>query len=225
MRVGNAQHGPVTPSGLGFHSGPLLALVALLQLALALVMNPRWGTGLGAMMAAEPVTGREAAVPLALAQGVPPWWIAAASITQNLALAALIVPGAMAAVEATEKGTGAMARFLRRTHAAADKSRHRASSAWGLFAFMLIPFLANGPSIAGLLGRLIGVDARRLITAVVAAVIITATAWAYLYASLAVVLESIDPRLARIPSLLAILGTTIAVARLLWVWRREQVSS
>lgn len=166
-----------------FRSGLLLALVTLLQLALALVMNPRSGTGLGAMMAAELVTGREAAVPLALAQGVPPWWIAAASITQNLALAALIVPAAMTAVEATEQGTGPMARFLRRTHAGADKSRHRASSAWGIFVFMLIPFLANGPIIAGLLGRLIGVDARRLITAVVAAVIITATAWAWAFSA------------------------------------------
>lgn len=205
-----------------FRAGLVLTGLAVLQLALAWVVDPRWGAGLGATMAAELVAGREAAIPLAMAQGVPSWWIVAASIVQNLGLAAVVVPAAMVAVEGSEQGSGRVARFLRRMHAAADRNRHRASSAWGIFAFMLVPFLANGPIIAGLVGRLVGIGPRRLAVAVAAAVVVTATAWTYLYATLDPFLAGVDPLLASIPSVLALLATLAAVVRLSWPRRSEK---
>lgn len=208
-----------------FRAGLVLAVLALAQLVVAWAVEPAWGWGLGATMAAELVTGREAAIPLALGQGVPPWWIALASILQNLALAGIVVQAAMAAAARAETGKGRLASFLRHLHATARDNRHRASSAWGIFVFMLVPFLANGPILAGLIGRLIGVDSRRLAFAVIAAVAITATAWAYLYATLTAALASVSPSLARVPPLLAAAITLAAVARIWWVWRARETQA
>ncbi len=170
-------------------------------------------------MATELVTGRETAIPLALDQGVPPAWIALTSLLQNLAMAALLVPLVVAAMRQAEHGQGRMAYLLRRIHQSAEEQRHKAASAWGIFLFMLVPFLANGPIIAGLIGRLVGVESRRLVVAIVAAVIITAAAWSFAYAALTQTLAAVDARLARVPAILALCIAILAIIRLAWAMR------
>jgi uncharacterized membrane protein len=199
----------------------VLAMAALLQPLLAWAVNPQWAIGLAATMAAELVTGRETAIPLALDRGVPPAWIAITSILQNLAMAALVVPVIMAAIRQTERRGGVFGRLLRQIHDATESRRHKDRGAWGIFLFMLVPFLANGPIIAGVLGRLIGIDARRLALAIVAAVILTATAWSFAHAALAHALASVDPRLARVPAMLALIVAAWAVVRLAWSLRKK----
>jgi hypothetical protein len=197
----------------------VLATAALLQPFLAWAVNPQWAVGLAATMAAELVTGRETAIPLALDRGVPPAWIATTSILQNLAMAALVVPLVLAAIRRAEHHAGFSGRLLRRLHAAAEAQRHKAGSAWGIFLFMLVPFLANGPIIAGVLGRLIGIDAGRLALAIVAAVILTATSWSFAHSALTDVLARVNPRLARVPAMLALIVAAWTVARLAWSLR------
>ncbi|MHB1262723.1 MAG: small multi-drug export protein [Thermoplasmatota archaeon] len=180
--------------------GLCLAAAALALLGLAYTIEPRWSGGLLAAMAAELVTGREAAIPLALAVGVPPAWIALMSILQNLALAALLVPLGVRSMQSIEGHPGFSARFLRGMQAAATRNMSRGRSSGALFVFMLVPFIANGPVLAGLIGVLAGMEMRRLIVVVVAAVVLTATAWSFGYAWLAAALANVHPALELLPA-------------------------
>lgn len=183
-----------------FLIGATLAVAALVQPVFAFLVNPEWAAGLGAAMAAELVTGREAAIPLAVAAGVPPAWIALTSILQNLALAVLIVPAAASGAHAIEARPGFWGRFLHNLRGGASRQLSQGRSAWALFGFMLLPFVANGAVIAGVIGVLAGIEVRRLVLAVVAAVVITASAWSFAYAGLASTLASVHPALALLPA-------------------------
>lgn len=197
--------------------GAALLAAAALQPLLAFLVEPAWAGGLAAAMAVELVTGREAAIPLAVAAGVPAAWIAATSILQNLALAALIVPLASAGIHAVETRPGFWGRFLRNLHAGAQRQIHRGRDAWALFGFMLLPFLANGAVIAGIIGTMAGIAARRLALVIVGAVAITATAWSFGYALLIDALAEVHPLLRLVPlsvaCLVVILWTGRAVIR------------
>ncbi|MFA5943548.1 MAG: hypothetical protein WC876_03675 [Candidatus Thermoplasmatota archaeon] len=193
-------------------AGVGLAIAAMLQPVLAGFVEPTWASGLLAAMAAELVTGREAAIPLALATGVPPGWIALTSFLQNLALAALLVPAAVAGAHALQQRPGHLGRFLQRLHGAASTRLRHGRSAWVLFGFMLLPFVANGPVLAGVVGTLAGIRPRALIAALVAAVFITSIAWSFAYAGLSAALGQIHPLLAWLPALLAALSLLARVA-------------
>jgi hypothetical protein len=201
--------------------GIALAVAAALQPVLAWAVEPSWGWGLAATMGAELLSGREVSAPLALSQGVPPAWIALTSVLQNLALAAIGVPLAMAVLGKGETATGRFGRLLGRLHALAAHQRHRGASAWALFLFMLVPFLPNGAVLAGLIGTLTGIGARLLVFTVTVGVLVTATAWSFGYALLAGFLDGVDPRLARVPAILALVFTVFAVARLAILLRRQ----
>ena len=191
--------------------GAALALAALAVVAFAYLIQPAWAFGLLAAMAAELVTGREAAIPLAMAAGTPPAWIAATSILQNLALAALLVPLAARSVSAVRQRTGFSARFMQGLQESAQRQLPRGRSAWALFVFMLIPFVANGPILAGVVGVMAAMPTKRLVAVVVGAVVVTATAWSYAYVALNGALASVHPTLALVPAVLA------AFAVLVWL--------
>lgn len=155
-------------------------------------------------MAAELVTGREAAIPFSLSAGVPSAWIAAASLLQNLGLAAVVVPLVLDGAEVAMRGDSWLSRTLVRLRQSAKTQHHRGGGGWAVFGFMLIPFLANGPIIAGLVGRIAGLSWRVLIPAVVAGVLVTAVGWSFGYAALAAALAAVDPRLAALPTIAAV---------------------
>ncbi len=191
--------------------GGVLATVALGLLAFTYSLDARWGAALAAAMVAELVTGREAAIPLALVAGTPPVLVAATSIAQNLALAAILVPLARQSMDAVGRRNSFSARFMQGLQESAVERLPKGRSAWALFAFMLVPFVANGPILAGVIGVMAGLPARRLAAVVVAAVVVTATAWTYAYAVLTSALARVDERLALVPAVLA------AVLALVWL--------
>lgn len=192
--------------------GLLLAIVALGLLGMAYALHPAWGAGLSAAMLAELVTGREAAIPLALATGTPPWLVAATSISQNLALAALLVPLAHQAMHAAANRLDFAGRFMQSLQESARARLTRGRSAWALFLFMLLPFVANGPVLAGLIGTMAGLSTRSIASAIVPAVVLTATTWTYAYAALTQLLHRIDERLALVPAILAAAITLVWLA-------------
>lgn len=192
-------------------AGALLATAALLLLGLASWWSAAWGAGLSAAMLAELVTGREASIPLALVTGIPPWMVAATSILQNLALAALLVPLARRSLTTLDQTTFA-GRFMQGLHDSAAARLPKGRSAWALFVFMLLPFVANGAVLASLIGVLGGLPARRVIAAVVPAVTITAIAWTYAYATLQRALASVDERLALVPAAVAAIIAVVWLA-------------
>lgn len=191
-----------------FVVGAALLAAAVMQPLVAFLVEPAWAVGLGAAMAAELVTGREAAIPLAVAAGVPAAWIAVTSILQNLALAALIVPVAVRGAHAVKARRGAWGLFLHNLHAGASSQVHQGRSAWALFGFMLLPFLPNGAVMAGIIGSLAGIEGRRLGMVLAAAVAITAAAWSFGYVWLAEALASLHPGLRLLPAVLACTAVT-----------------
>ena len=205
-------------------AGTLLAAAAVAQPVLAWFVDGHWAAGLAAMMLAELVTGREAAYLLALHQGVPPLWIAATSILQNLALAALLAPAAEGSwrwLTRSRWGT----RLRDRLQDTASRNPARPWSALGIFAFMLVPFLANGAVVAALLGRWAGIPWRRLVPAVVAGVVVTATLWAFAYHVLQTMLEAVHPAVAALPAALALVVVAVVAVRWLWkAWPRRTAS-
>lgn len=191
-------------------AGLVLALAAAAVVAIAYLVKPAWAEGLLATMAAELVTGREAAIPLAVAAGAPPAWIAAASILQNLALAALLLPLAMQSLDGLQQRQGFTARFVQGLQATAVQRLPNGRSAGALFLFMLLPFVANGALLAAVIGTMAAIPVRRLVAAIVAAVVVTATAWAFAY-------QAINDALARVHPVLALVPVIVAVAVFL-VW-------
>jgi hypothetical protein len=202
--------------------GGVLAVFAVSLLAFTYSLDSRWGAGLAAAMLAELVTGREAAIPLALVAGTPPVLVALTSIAQNLAVAAILVPLARQSMEAAGRRNSFAARFMFGLQESALERVPKGRSAWALFAFMLVPFVANGPILAGCIGVMAGLPARRLAAVVVAAVVVTATAWTYAYATLTSALSRIDERLALVP---AVLAAVFALAWLGFATRRALATS
>ena len=205
-------------------AGCVLLAAAILLWAATLLASPSWAFGLGATILAELVAGRESAIPLALSQGVPPTLIAGVSILQNIGLAAVVVPLVAAGAHRLESMPRGLGRLMARIAATARAQTHRATAV-GVFLFMLVPFLANGPIIAGLLGLFAGIERRRLMVAITFAVVLTATAWSFAYAALASALASVDPRLAKLPGLMALAAVAWTGLRLAWSWRQAAPES
>jgi hypothetical protein len=176
-------------------------------IAAAFFVDDTWGAGLLAQAGAELVTGREAAMPLALGAGAPPWMVALLSILQNLGLAVLVVPMAAAGIART----GRLARHRHALRESAQAALPSTQGAVALYLFMLLPFVTNGAVLSGLVGVLAGMPARRLALVVAAGVVTASLAWAYAYHALQGALGSIHPLLAWLPAVAA------AAATLAWL--------
>lgn len=196
--------------------GASLAAATLLQPAFAWSLQPSWALGLLSTMAAELVTGRETAFAFATAAGVPPLWIAATSMLQNLAVAALIVPGFHNALDFVRTRSPKWGRILVGVHEGAQSQVHQGRNAWALLGFMLLPFLANGAVIAGLIGILAGLSHARLAAVLLAGVTITSLGWAFAYVWIADALSGLHPALVWLPAVLA------AALVLVWGWNAAQ---
>ncbi|MEK6986229.1 MAG: small multi-drug export protein [Candidatus Thermoplasmatota archaeon] len=189
-------------------AGLALATASLGLLVLVLQTNSSWGAGLAAAMAAELVTGREVTMPLALVTGIPTWWVALASVLQNLALAALLVPmvqRAMVRAPVEDAQPSFVQRLFDSLRQTAASQLAHGRGPFALFLFMLVPFLTNGAVVAGLVGLLAGLQWRALCIAVTAGVVATSLAWAYAHQALSGLLASVDGRLAALPALVATL--------------------
>ncbi|MEK6985010.1 MAG: small multi-drug export protein [Candidatus Thermoplasmatota archaeon] len=175
----------------------LLLFVAAELLAYKLVD----GVGAGALargLAVELVLGREPALPIALGGGAPPWLVAQLSATQDIAIGALAFPLFLYALARYRDAPNFVMRKLRDLEAEARK--HEAfARRWGplgLFAFMLVPFLVNGPLVGAAVGRLAGIPTRHLILPVVGSVLVASFAWTYFYNRLFALTGNLHPLLA-----------------------------
>ena len=198
--------------GLLFLVGLALAASLVLLIAWAWLFLPAAVNGLLAGIGLEFVTGREAAFPAALAAGAPPYLVAAASVLQNLAVAALVSPILLQLLDRWRAHDHFLARRLRRLEAAA--LRHRLFvTTWGpmgLFGFMLVPFLANGALVSLVVARVCAIPVRNAAAPIVAATLILSFAWAYAIDALLSWTGRLD---SRIPALLA---TALVATVIIW---------
>jgi uncharacterized membrane protein len=160
----------------------LLALVVAEALAVSL-LRPSVGVALWRELAVEVTVGREASFPIALEGGVPPLLLVQVSFTQDVGLFCVLFPLFLRVMHRHGQSPNWFMARLRRLQAAAHRHRHVAHrwGPWGVFAFMLVPFLVNGPIIGGAMGRLAGLPTRSLLLPVCSSTLIAALAWAYLY--------------------------------------------
>ena len=163
--------------------GLILLGTVLAELIVLTVVFPPQGAALWRAVAVEMVAGREAAIPIALRGGVPRWMVAQVSATQDIGVVCLAYPLFLWGMHRFRDSTGWLMTRLRRIQKDADEHRgmvHRWGG-FGIFAFMLVPFLVNGPLVGAIAGRLTGLNTRDLMLPVVAATCIAAVAWTYFY--------------------------------------------
>jgi uncharacterized membrane protein len=166
----------------------LLLGVALLgavvaEIVLLTVAFPAQGAALWRAVAVEVVAGREAAIPIALRGGVPRWMVAQVSATQDIGVVCLAYPLFLRGMHHFRDSQGWLMTRLRRIQKDADEHRglvHKWGG-FGVFLFMLVPFLVNGPLVGAIAGRLTGLNTRDLMLPVAAATCIAAVAWTYFY--------------------------------------------
>ena len=206
------------PEGLLFVAGLLGFAAVLVELGLAWLWDPRWGAGLALMVALENVVGREGAIPLASQEHVPAWLIAQVSFLQDLAVVGLAFPVFLYLLGRFHDRDNLLMRRLRRIERSAHARRHLVDrwGAVGIFLFMIVPFLLNGPLVGAILGRLAGMHNKALLAPVVLATAAAATAWAYGYDRLYRVVDGVDSRLtfALTALILAVVLTLMLVGEL-----------
>lgn len=192
--------------------GAILLAAVLVELILATVIDREAGAALWRGVLLEMFTGREAGIPVSLQGGAPAWVVAQISATQDIGIVCLAYPAFLWALHRYRDRDNFVMRRLRKLQERAQGHRKfvRRWGPLGIFAFMLVPFLVNGPLLGAAMGRVAGVSTKYLIAPVVAATIVAALAWTYAYDAIFNLVDGLDPRL---PPLL-----TIAIVGSLLLW-------
>lgn len=171
------------PAGLTFLVGWLLFIGNMFGLLTVLIIDPKIGAHIFAVMTTEVVAGREVAIPLGLELGVPAlitWSIAA---TQDLITTSWVYPLFYLFRKQNLGKENFAGYFFAKMEKSAEKNKEFVErwGALGLFGFMLIPFAVNGPLIGAVLGKLAGIRTRYILPTVVLATITGTSLWTILY--------------------------------------------
>lgn len=153
------------------------------ELVLLTLWFPAQGIAMWQALAVELVAGREAAIPIALGGGAPRWLVAQASAMQDIGIVCVVYPLFLRLMHRFQHRRTWFLDRMRRIQADADRHRgivHRWGG-FGVFVFMLMPFLVNGPLVGAVAGRLTGLRTADLLVPVVAATVVAAVAWTYFY--------------------------------------------
>lgn len=173
------------------------AILLLGELTFLILAWPGLGWGVAQMVGLELVAGREAGIPVALQAGAPSWLVIQVSMIQDLAVAGIALPFIFKFLDASRERSTWIGRRVARVDDAARRHRTWAER-WGpvgVFVFMLVPFLVNGPVVAGVLGRGVGIPARRLVAPILGATFLSIVAWTIGYQLLFSLASSIDRRI------------------------------
>ncbi len=189
-------------------AGLLLWAIVIAEIVIAWLASPPAGRAMTYGVLAEVFTGRESGIPIALAAGVPRLIVFQISATQDIGSALLVYPLFLLAIHRWHEADNYFMRRLRNIEEIASRHSqyvHR----WGplgIAAFMLVPFLVNGPMVGLVLGRLAGIYTRHTLPAVIGATIIAAAAWTFAFDAMIRLGETVDPRAGWI-----IAGITVAI--------------
>lgn len=188
--------------------GAILLSAVLVELAIATYVWPQAGAALWQGLVVEMFTGREAGIPISLGGGAPAWVVAQISAAQDLGVVCLAYPAFLWALHRFQHKDNLVMRRLRRLqrHALQHRAFVHRYGPLGIFLFMLVPFLVNGPLFGAAMGRLAGIATRWLIAPVVAATVLAAIAWTYAYDTLFRFVADLDPRVPPILTAAIVVG-------------------
>jgi uncharacterized membrane protein len=178
-------------------AGAVLINVIALELILLAVVWEDAAVAMWRAVGVEMVAGREAAIPIALQSGVPRWLVAQVSATQDIGVFLLAYPLVLRVLGRKTRRKGWLRTRLDRIQEDADKHRglvHRWGG-FGIFVFMLVPFLVNGPLVGAIAGRLAGLRTTDILLPVVASTCIAAVAWTYFYDAVLALAGDVHPAL------------------------------
>lgn len=203
-------------------TGLALAAGLSIQWLLYYLISPDGARALAAGVGAEILTGREGGIPVGLSQGAPPLLMFQYSLGQDLAGACFGYPLFLYLLHRFHERDNFLMRRIRKIEAAADAHQafvHR----WGplgLFFFMLMPFLINGPLIGLILGRLTGIHTRYLVLPVVVATTIAAASWTFFFDATLAFASRFDPRLGQWIAL-SVVGFIVVAALVAYLRERR----
>ena len=163
--------------------GLLLLGGLIAELVLMTAFFQAQGQALWRMVTLELVAGREAAIPVGLRSDAPRWMVAQVSATQDIGIVCLAYPAFLRLMTHFGDRRNWLLDRLRRIQSDADEHRglvHRWGG-FGVFVFMLVPFLVNGPLVGAIAGRLAGLRTTDLMVPVVASTVVASFAWTYFY--------------------------------------------
>jgi uncharacterized membrane protein len=195
-------------------AGAVLLNAMAIELALLGLIERSMGLGMWRAVGVEMLLGREAAIPVALQSGAPRWLVAQVSATQDIGVFLLAYPLFLRLMARPVARKGWLRVRLEKVQADADEHRgivHR----WGglgVFLFMLVPFLVNGPLVGGIAGRLAGLRTTDVLLPVVASTTIAAFAWTYFYDAVLGLASGVHPALPYILTIVIVgglLGTLV----------------
>jgi uncharacterized membrane protein len=192
--------------------GLVLLGSVLATLIVVTVLDGRMGAAMWSGTGAEMLQGREVGIPISLGGGAPAWLVALVSFTQDTGVVALAYPGFLYLLHKYHDRDNFVMRRLRRIERKA-KEHEEFVHRWGplgIFGFMLVPFLVNGPLFGALMGRMVGIPTRYLILPVLGATAIAAVAWTYFYRGIFSLVDDLHPLVA------PILTATIVCALVAW---------
>ena len=163
--------------------GIFLALVVVIEVVVTWVVDDLLGPVMLQVVLAELFPGREAAIPLGLTGHIPELWLWQITWTVDLAYFCFLYPLFLTVLHSRHGKGGFFMRRIEKLEAAARRRRQfaRTWGPWGVFLFMMVPFLVNGPLVGMVVGRLAGIKSRRLFLPVVAANLISNGVWVILY--------------------------------------------
>jgi uncharacterized membrane protein len=202
-------------------AGLLLLSCLALELAVVALIDWRLGLALAQMVALEVVSGREAGIPVAIQAGAPPWLVIGTSFLQDLGVAATVFPWLVGLLERGRHRSGWLDRRLQDIDAVSQRHAGWATR-WGplgIFAFMLVPFLVNGPLVGAFVGRAAAIPVRRLIAPILASTLLAIVAWTLFYGWLFDFASGVHPAL---PASITLLIVATALAGVAWSAARDR---
>lgn len=125
------------------------------------------------------VLGREAGIPTGLALGAPPLLMLQVSAMRDLATGAVAYGGLWMLLHRSTRVGPWVQRILdeRREEAYEQRGFITRWGRWGVFLFMLIPFMVNGPLVVSMAARFAGLGTRAILLPVITATFIGAAMW------------------------------------------------
>ncbi len=186
---------PRSGERLGILIGAALLAIELAGLVIWTILFPAWGRAAWAGAAAEITAGRESGIAVALEAGLPWWQTWPLLAWQDLAAASLTYPIFLWALHKHRDADNFVMTKLRSWQAAAERHEGWVGQ-WGplgIYVFLLVPFLLNGPLIAAVVGRLAGIRTRALIAPVVAGVVIGTGMWVIGFDTLLAASRAVHP--------------------------------
>jgi uncharacterized membrane protein len=171
------------PAGLTFVVGSLLFVGMVLGWTAIVLLDPPVAGAMAATLGAEVFPGKELATAIGIGFGLHPVIVFGIVFLQDLITTSWVYP-LFYIFRKRQSGRDNFFGYLF-TKIERDAKRHETFiknwGAWGLFAFMLIPFAVNGPLIGAILGKLVGIRTRYILPALVGATALTTGYWVALW--------------------------------------------